>query len=451
MKLRITYTIILLLACMAASAQSSRLVGYWRNVLSKDSAIIKYNPGNRAVGDNRDLDSFRLKYDTLYAYTEDNGVWVQGNGTQWQHINAAGYIDTAWVLGIAAPGSPLEYSWRNIFAYDSKGRYTDKWEERWNKTSTAWSISEHIVYTYDGDDLQEMQVARLLANGWSNDIRKRYTYQAGLPDSIIEYQWQNSAWVHTASVYYHYNSAGNVDTIGNYDVVNSRIRNKTVFMYDAGNKVETTCTFSTISGNFIQTDSVVFRYRTDGRPDTIYNYSLLSQPHHTMRPGVYTVFAYSGGTGVRVDTMVKMGWNDANQLYVPTVREIWSYNTGNQLVQYLVDGYHEPSSTWQYMNEIRYYYEDVTTGVKPLGKFSAWFSLYPNPAADVLMLLFKQTDMTPCIFSIHDAMGRLQRTWQPQHGQQVHTIPVSDLQPGIYTLTLSNGVERQSQQFVVAR
>jgi hypothetical protein len=167
--------------------------------------------------------------------------------------------------------------------------------------------------------------------------------------------------------------------------------------------------------------------------------------------GAYTVFAYSGGTGVRVDTMVKMGWNEANQLYAPTVREIWSYNTGNQLVQYLVDGYHLPSSTWHAMNEVRYYYEDATTDVKPAGKLSASFTLYPNPAADVLMLSFKQADMQPCIFSITDAMGRLQRTWQPQQPQQVHTIPISDLQAGTYILTISNGAEKQSQQFVVAR
>jgi hypothetical protein len=47
-------------------------------------------------------------------------------------------------------------------------------------------------------------------------------------------------------------------------------------------------------------------------------------------------------------------------------------------------------------------------------------------------------------------MGRQFRTWKEQNST-TRTIPISDLTAGTYILTISNGSEKQSQQFVVAR
>ena len=153
----------------------------------------------------------------------------------------------------------------------------------------------------------------------------------------------------------------------------------------------------------------------------------------------------------KVDTSFSILWT-TSQNYAFGSSEIRNYNADGLITNKAIY-YQDATGKWvrHARGEVWYYYYDFATGIKETANRQAIFTLYPNPAADVLMLSFKQADMQPRIFSIYDAMGRVQRTWQLQQGQQMHTIPVSDLQAGTYTLTISNGAEKQSQQFVVAR
>jgi len=76
------------------------------------------------------------------------------------------------------------------------------------------------------------------------------------------------------------------------------------------------------------------------------------------------------------------------------------------------------------------------------------FGIYPNPASDLARLVVSATNTSPAVLTIFDLNGRLVATQNVQLSVGVQTIdlPVSDLQSGLYQLTIQqDGVTQTSK------
>jgi hypothetical protein len=152
------------------------------------------------------------------------------------------------------------------------------------------------------------------------------------------------------------------------------------------------------------------------------------------------------------DTLHNMPWDATASSFYYNACDVMTYTADSQLSSkgtYMLNqstGRYEPVS---FMDFHHYYYAS-TTSVAATAQKVIDMRLYPNPAGSILQVRIAAIGTRPYTMAIHDAMGRLLRQWQ-EKGSTTRTIPISDLQAGTYILTVSNGAERQSQQFVVAR
>jgi hypothetical protein len=91
---------------------------------------------------------------------------------------------------------------------------------------------------------------------------------------------------------------------------------------------------------------------------------------------------------------------------------------------------------------------DVVNDVPVLRANDNYFSLYPNPAREVLLVQFLHWRVRSMNIAIADASGRRVRSMvRPVINQQLR-LEVADLPAGTYYLTLHDGYMAVTEQFV---
>lgn len=77
--------------------------------------------------------------------------------------------------------------------------------------------------------------------------------------------------------------------------------------------------------------------------------------------------------------------------------------------------------------------------------------LYPNPARDTLWLQLDSPSCRPIRVTVFDTNGGSRSSYELQAGNEPASIPVSDLQPGVYFLQMKQGDEDWMKPFIVMR
>jgi subtilisin-like proprotein convertase family protein len=77
------------------------------------------------------------------------------------------------------------------------------------------------------------------------------------------------------------------------------------------------------------------------------------------------------------------------------------------------------------------------------------FEVSPNPADDLLRLRLPEPLTGKTVATLHNAVGQAVRTWNIGQGQTTVTLPVGDLPPGIYALSLENGQVKGTRKIVL--
>ncbi|HEY1032892.1 MAG TPA: T9SS type A sorting domain-containing protein [Flavipsychrobacter sp.] len=440
-----------LLFTTAVQAQHPRLVGsfyyqYHPTEPQEDSIRIAYRAGNTAGGDADSFHTGMIKHDTVIHYTDGN----DGNGyvpyfSYWVHYNTDGLVDT---FETTDNGFPLKPSRKEVTIYNTQKNAISNDTWLWNTGTLAYEHKYRTQYSYAAGKVILALIQEYIANQWQNNGRTRYVYAMGRVDSVVREQWNYPAnrWQLQGAEQYVYNSNGLMDTlrrIDSYDTVTS----EEVYTYTATGKVMRTSWRTKMNGVFTPYHENLTVYNANDLPDTQYNYT-----PRGANPAVatgYTAWHYSAGN--REDTVTAYGYDTGSSDYVPVYRTIHTYNSFHQRTMYYWERW--DAGQWEDMGEYqKYYYDNIPTiGVAHNTTSFADVYIYPNPASSLLQVRVAAANAQPYTFTIYDAMGRRLRSHPSVQGQQVHTIPVSDLQPGTYTLSISNGAEKQSQQFVVAR
>ncbi len=146
-----------------------------------------------------------------------------------------------------------KYKWSNIdwvyntwavSDYDAAGNAIETANYSW--TNNAWKgTGTRTLKTYNSSKKVTEQITQTWPSGatdWVNATRKTTTYQGAKTTQEASYTWQNEDWVGTSRSDWHYNAAGQNDTIKTYtnngaDWIYS---NRTVNTYDSrGNNILT--------------------------------------------------------------------------------------------------------------------------------------------------------------------------------------------------------------------
>jgi hypothetical protein len=411
-----------------------------------DSIRIAYRTGNTAGGDADSFYAGLIKYDTVTHYTDRN----DGSGfvpfySSWSHYNAKGLTDTFWMT---TSGAPIRPDRKVVTEYNTQNNVSTGTSWMWNTTTNKYEQSTRTQHTYSAGKLVQALDQEYTNGAWRDYGRTRYVYAAGLVDSMVVESWDyvNSRWQLERAEAYVYGSSGLHDTMRYIDN-SGTVHSQTAYTYTASGKLQRVSNFSKLNGTFSAYSINMTVYNAKDLPDTQYYYA--PRGAHPDTAISYSVWHY--GIGDKEDTATSYVYDAGSGSYVPMYRTVYTYNALQQRTLYYWEKW--DAGRWEDMGEYRkYYYDNVPTiGVARIPTSFADVYIYPNPASSLLQVRLAAANVQPYTFTIFDAMGRRLRSHPSVQGLQVHTIPISDLQPGTYILTIGNGTERQSQQFVVAR
>ena len=434
---------VLLCSVFSVQAQTSRLVAVTRSSINAsgtrtilDTSNIIYNPGNTHTGTPQQFHAVLLKADTVI--TE-------------KYSSNSPYPYRRVVTGFDAAGRPVhKYMYgtatllqrHQLFGYAATGMAD---------TTRTWSYNQSLgatVNIYSGGKLAEIRHEDSIGN---LTHRQLYTYGPhGIEKvEVVDNKPIPDTMQRTTTVY---TAAGLVDSVTDMLVsLTGNVTRLQAFAYNAAGKPVSSSWFYNEAGNgYIPYSYNGYRYDAAGTlaDDTVHNDFTMSG---NLVP--VSIMRYTYNSAGLNDTLHNMPWDAATSSFHYNTCDVMTYTADSQLSSkgtYMLNqatGHYEPVS---FMDFHHYYYAS-TTSVAAAAQKVIDMRLYPNPAGSILQVRIAAIGTQPYTMAITNAMGRLQRTWQPQLGQQVHTIPISDLQAGTYILTISNGAERQSQQFVVAR
>ncbi|MGN6567778.1 MAG: T9SS type A sorting domain-containing protein, partial [Flavipsychrobacter sp.] len=267
-------------------------------------------------------------------------------------------------------------------------------------------------------------------------------------DSI--YVYTGASWRMIAKSYYAYDASGNLITIDTYadSVAPLREKLKYVNTYDAGKRLLTVQASYFDGTNLVPYVKDTFGYSgaliysTSGKE---YQYDGIN---HYWSPYFYMIKQLN--TLSLPDTIYIKGWDSVLNNWVPQTMEIASYDTFKlpvRLMNYQFDGTMYPSLA---STITTYYYQrfNDNTGMTDIHDLHN-VKIYPNPTSDKVNITIDQLQVnTPVSILLYNTNGQLIRSlrtvWQ-QYGLQ---MPLADISPGIYWLSIQddNGglIQRQA-------
>jgi hypothetical protein len=139
---------------------------------------------------------------------------------------------------------------------------------------------------------------------------------------------------------------------------------------------------------------------------------------------------------------------------------------GNYALQYSLDGVNYQQTSSFSIDSIGVYTAFVKsesgcivqkniliTGLPEIPSFSNNWSLYPDPATDVLNVSLNLPQTANVTFSVVDILGNtvLEKVQEVNSGSNTTSIPLSTIQPGIYFLKLNAGGAVSTAKFIVAK
>jgi YD repeat-containing protein len=423
MKKLLLFLLTALLFFTNMQAQPARLVMMTHRYWAYDTIRVAYKSGNNTTGDKDKFWLGTLLYDTA-TYTTD-GVMMKRETITY---SPQGERLTCVIEDSASVWRPFDYRYKHEYFYNANGDKAWDYLFYWNPNTLAWDSGGCFRYAYDTNN-------RLIEEVDSTDIIRRWLYTYDANGNLLSHEQQElyfTGWQPYVRTLYTYDAAGNNDTsywqlsqTGGYK---SLYRDINVYN---GNLLVTKYSdnYDEAAGVWEKNMKQVHKYGIGDRKET--DSGFLWKDAVGYEYWAYRNYQYNSlGQNIVVDS--KGGWGND--------RMTIAYNDDGWITQ-------EKSNS----SEMRYYYQVVPTeSVAGAPSPVADITLYPNPARDVLQLRIVLKDSKPCMATIYDSNGRLLRQWQ-EKSSTTRTIPISDLQPGTYILTISNGSEKQSQQFVVAR
>ena len=443
-----------ILFCTTAGAQlQSRLIGQARfdydvttGFSLADTFSYDYSGGRGS-----DMKTGIYKYDTvvyaLGSQLKERGIQqfyypsqlLQENvmqnhtGGQWQnyqkqvyHYNAQGDKDSV----IHEKWNPFNNIWvkdkRVTYTYDAQARLTEYLEETWDNL-TAYGYYRRIQYAYNGANLRR-KTESFWNTGTSNWIgfeEHRYLYDGNgkqVSDSFEVWDNVNAVWLHEQTTQHTYDAQGKPATMTEKDwdpvgaVLVSDFRHK--YAYTAQNLPEY--------------DSVF-----------VWDNGLSAYVKSSLYINTYDV---AGNMIINEEQYIQ------NDTFRNFRRKAWTYNSYDQPLTYNAYLWNATSMIYEPLQgndtRILYYYQEYDpTGIAGITHVAEGVKLYPNPAARMVYIETGQ----PAEIHIYSMNGVLVKQWHTGAQQYMAAVPVYDIAPGQYLVSIRTGNKQMTKQLLIAR
>ncbi len=408
-----------------------------------DSSVLIYTSSNTQITTGQDFNDNIAKCDTILRWTTKNGQKKLYRRDIY-HFDTYGHRDTIWEqpytdsLGSFAGGE------KSAYTFAANGDSLAVYSNWFNGT-----FFERILFQYQNG--RKIARQRLLGTTAPFDSLYReyfiYDVSGRLTEVKTIIRWagqQYDTLIHTM-VYVNGNWP---DTIKKRVGINGINYMYDAFRYDAMGNVTWRATYSTNATIPYEMRSYGFHTNGKIKADTTYKKDMI---HGNGNFVVDKVNSYLYNAAGQCDTILHIIHGPLYVDYEDAI--IMSYDPNGMLTRKDTYYYSWSQIKWVATNapftHYRYSFPTAIAMRGPARKDN--LTIYPNPTSDIVCFMSDAFANGSCTCVIADAMGRQLRCWQEEKGSTTRTIPISDLQPGTYILTISNGAERQSQQFIVAR
>lgn len=372
--------------------------------------------------------AFQLTDSTTFSYLGSRGGTFDDMWLSWNWDLASGFVYEH--NGTTYDPASLKYT----ATYNTAGQLDYYIVQEWNSSTSAWDNSYKSSFTYDasGNVLTNTDYDwNSTAGIWDNSYRTTNTYTATNREATsIQEQWNSTtgAWE---------NSSKNINTWSTTDKLTGILWQ----YWDGSTWTDGMRTSYSYDGSGNRTEALTEQW------------NLSTSAWDTSGKDVFTGFA-----GLHQPMQATfMYYNSSTSSFENSRRTNYTYNSYNKPTYEYEEMWDETSGTWgvdTYSNATRYHYETYTpTGVETIVPTTGQASVYPVPASANITISTNWSKAQRYTATIADVAGRLYTSWTAPTASKTHqeTIPVDNLPPGNYILTLQGETERAVKQFTVTR
>lgn len=408
--------------------------------------------------------------DQLTQAVKQSPDMLLGWNTYWEEnfsYASSGLMTGYMVRTLDSITNQLKNYWKEEYTYNTSGDITLYSVYEWGGTPGQWNNSWKAEYTYDatGNLLTYQDFYWSSSSSqWVNSWKAEYTYTNGLLSQYLDYYWNSgsSQWVSSWKAVYSYTS-GSLSLYQDYTWTGSAWANsgKKEYTYTAQGKESTISAYSWKASNSTWTylKKEEFSYDPSGN---LVQY-LIKGPNQSGTQWVNLWkedLTYSGNAAlIKVETA---DWQNATSQWTPAIKQEYQYDTAYSVsgivlpfwyhtnrafTASMLTGYQEFSFSgggWIDVSANTFYYSALTPAglTKPV---AGEFSVYPNPARDVLNISWPE-GIQPEHLELLNIKG--QTVWSTSLGSS-HTLSLPSLRAGVYFFRLSAaGINTQGRLLI---
>lgn len=458
----------LLVAGVADAQQQSRLVrvGNMRDngngMLPVDSSHVKYKDNSRGI------DGTEYQYiqylegknscDTIEGLAYMSGSWVTGMKFEMTY-DANGRISVHHMLRPSGAGTRVSYQ-KVTFTYDASGNITKELREQWNTTTNAWENYSQKLNEYTANNLAKQTRQMWHNSAWANDQVAEYTYNNGLKQDYFFTSWNymTGNLMNKSKTVYSYNGSGHFTQMltQDYDANTATYKDKYREVHTVNAKgnilLTETANWNATGGVWDAYSKLAYTYDSKDRNvrDTFETWDAVNSK---WKPSLTYEYTYDD-SGSEIDFVLAL-WDTDSVKYIDDQRIMNDRNTLSQLTRYHTYRWNRTTMSWEqkpgdYDN--KYYYELYTPapGSVSAQQLANGLKLYPVPAGNVLTVKLAAAMHHDFTVSITDLRGSVITSWKEKavHGY-TKQIPLHGMANGNYLLTINDGTQSITKQFVV--
>ncbi len=382
-----------------------------------------------------DAKSNMLSYVTR-AWDNATSSWKNSAGNYYTYTTVAGK-DLQETL-VAQSWDIATSSWKNttkyIFSYNADGESDTTFLQTWDAPSTSWKNSKMAEYVYNSSDKTLTEIIEYNWNSvsgkWDKYRRNFHQYDVNL-NMVFKTQesWNSgtSAWVYVKRDLYTYDASKNkkTHTLQNWNAGTAAWdnSNKELFTYNTANIMTS------------QTDQY-----WDGATSAFIN-------------STKTDYSLDAGNNITMELYAL--WDKPSTSWKQYLRTQYTYNSYNQRTSSIRDRWNS-GGFWEYtLNDYKrnYYYEEYTLGVKEIAIASVGnLNVYPNPASSVVNIYMQWAKPQQFEVLIINSVGQVvYRMAEQAQTSYARSIPVSELQNGVYYVVLKGETDKITKTILIQK
>lgn len=381
-------------------------------------------------------------------------VWVHESRAQATYAgdHLAEYVASEWDLATQA----WKTTRRSTFAYDGSGNVQEDVFYVWS--AGAWLPNTRTTYAYDAAGLKTgSQTFGYMSGTWRLSSRSVVARSGRLTTET--WQWLNAGqWQLTSK------SEQAVDDAGydvfyasySYDVATQRWKGdyKREYAYDEQGYRTLVATYRDWDGaaqTWIGDYKYEYAYDTRGNR-TVFAHFRGWDASAGDFVGVVR-FEYSYDSASLYTGSLSYAWQAASRTWVPDGRDAYQIENG-RTVSSLHEWWDAPAQRWENKWRSEYRYGTQTDVSAPDAPDAPAITLWPNPASEAVSMRLHVPGGVQAHVTFFDALGREVKNLhagQLAPGEQVLSVPVAALAPGLYHVRVQWEGHAEARSFVVAR